>query len=192
MLFLQQRWLKQSLCHGVQLPRCCRGWPGLQNLRSQEPGRGRPQWLSPGQQSRSRQVVTNEAMAERCFVNCRAQGHFLLIWRQLPIKANRFLKDTKHGGICCLCEAVSLAQGASRHPQSPEGCGSLTHGPRTWPSGAGELRSLQTSPVPPGARGCPSRSPTPRAARLLSLLAMAGGRFSLRGSSWEPLGISLI
>lgn len=69
-------------------------------------------------------------MAKQYFVNCRAQGHFLLIWRQLPIKANRFLKDTKHGGICCLCEAVSLVRGASWHPQSPEGCGSLTMAPR--------------------------------------------------------------
>lgn len=94
-------------------------------------------------------------MAERCFVNCRAQGHFLLIWRQLPIKANRFLKDTKHGGICCLCEAVSLAQGASRHPQSPEGCGSLTHGPRHGQVVLESFRASKPAPchrVPEGAR----------------------------------------
>lgn len=55
-------------------------------------------------------------MAERCFVDCRAEGHSLLLWRQLPIKANRFLKDTEHGGICWLHEAVLLVQGLSWVP----------------------------------------------------------------------------
>lgn len=40
----------------------------------------------------------------------------MLLWRQLLIKANRFLKDTEHGGICWLHEAVLLVQGLSWVP----------------------------------------------------------------------------